>query len=169
MFQEALAIQKDNAGALLGMALVAADSYENRAVEFAEKALAADPKLVEARELLARLALEDNNPKKAIEEADKALAISPRAFDAMAIHGTVDWLDGKQDSPWFAKILAADPHYGQGYALAGHIAVLNRRYEEGIAVLPQGTAGSARSVERALAARRQPHAPGRGNRSARRA
>jgi tetratricopeptide (TPR) repeat protein len=41
--------------------------------------------------------------------------------------------DGKQDSPWFAKILAADPKYGQGYALAGHIAVLNRRYEEGIA------------------------------------
>src|SRR5579862_9053641 len=132
LFQEALAIQKDNAGALLGLALVAADSYENRAVELAEKALVSDPKLVEARELLARLALEDNNPQKAIEEADKALAISPRAFDAMAIHATVEWLDGKPDSPWFAKILAADAHYGQGYALAGHIAVLNRRYEEGI-------------------------------------
>ncbi len=133
LFQEALAIQKDHAGALLGLALVAADSYENRAVEFAEKALASDPKLVEARELLARLALEDSNPAKAIEEADKALAISPRAFDAMAIHGIVEWLDGKQDSPWFDKIVQADPHYGQGYALAGHIAVLNRRYEEGIA------------------------------------
>src|SRR5579862_1404668 len=132
LFQEALAIQKDNAGALLGLALVAADSYESRAVELAEKALASDPKLVEARELLARLALEDSDPKKAIEEADKALAISPRAFDAMAIHGTVDWLDGKNDSPWFDKILAADAHYGQGYALAGHISVLNRRYEEGI-------------------------------------
>jgi tetratricopeptide (TPR) repeat protein len=155
LFQEALAIQKDNAGALLGMALVAAENYENRAVEFAEKALASDPKLVEARELLARLALEDSNPAKAIEEADKALAISPRAFDAMAIHGIVDWLEdkqpdkpallngkpmdatsligGKQGSPWFGRILQADPHYGKGYALAGHIAVLNRRYEEGIA------------------------------------
>src|SRR5205814_10406272 len=76
LFQEALDIKKDHARALLGLALVAAEDYENKAVEFAQKALAADPKLIEAQELLARLALEDNNQQKAIEESDKALAMS---------------------------------------------------------------------------------------------
>ena len=54
LFQEVLAIKKDHAGALLGMALVAADGFEIKAAEFARSALAADPKLVEAQELLAR-------------------------------------------------------------------------------------------------------------------
>jgi predicted Zn-dependent protease len=40
LFLEALSIQKDHAGALLGLALVAADSYESHAVDFAKKALA---------------------------------------------------------------------------------------------------------------------------------
>lgn len=132
LFQEALAIKKDHAGALVGLAMVAADGFEAKAVEFAEQALAADPKLIEARELLARLALEDSNPQKAAEEADKALAISPRALDAMAIHATIDWLSDRSETPWIGRILAQDPKYGQAYELAGRLFVLNRRYEEGI-------------------------------------
>src|SRR5579864_3621233 len=57
LFQEALEIKKDHAGALLGLALVAADGFEGKAAELAHSALAADPKLLEAQELLARLAL----------------------------------------------------------------------------------------------------------------
>ena len=65
-------------GALLGLALIAADNYGGNAANLAQKALEADPKLVEAQELLARLALEDNNNAKATEEAHKALALDPR-------------------------------------------------------------------------------------------
>ena len=53
--------------AYLGLALVGADGFDGKAVEFADKALELDPKLVEAHELLANLALEDNNPDKAVE------------------------------------------------------------------------------------------------------
>ncbi len=132
LFREALELKKDHAGALLGLALIASEDFENQAVELARKALEADPKLLEAQELLARLALEDNDPKKAIEEADKALAISPDALDARAIRATIDWLEGKQETPWIAQILQKNPHYGRAYELAGHFFVLNRRYEEGI-------------------------------------
>jgi tetratricopeptide (TPR) repeat protein len=132
LFQEALEIKKDHAGALLGLALVAADGFEGKAAELAHEALKADPKLLEAQELLARLALEDNNPEKAVEEADKALALSPNALDAMAIRATIDWMDDKKDSPWMAKILAINPKYGEAYATAGYFFVLNRRYEERI-------------------------------------
>ena len=132
LFEEALQIKKDDAGALMGLALIAADGFESKAVELAERALVADPKLTEARELLARLALEDNDPVRAAEQADKALEISSGALDAMAVHASIDWLNDQSDTPWIGRILARNPHYGQAYALAGHFFILNRRYQEGI-------------------------------------
>lgn len=132
LFQEALEIKKDHAGALLGLALVAADSFEGKAVELAGQALEADPKLTEARVLLAKLALEDNDPKKATEETEKALEIDARALDAMAIRAAIDFLGDKTQSPWMDRILKENSQYGEAYALTGHFFVINRRYEEGI-------------------------------------
>ncbi len=132
LFQEALEIKKDHAGAMLGLALVAADMFEHKAAEMAQLALDADPKLLEAQELLARLALEDNNTAKAIEEADKAIAMSPNAVNAMAIRATIDLLADKKDTPWIGKALAAAPHSGEVYATVGYFFVIERRYEEGI-------------------------------------
>jgi tetratricopeptide (TPR) repeat protein len=141
-FQKALEIDKGNAQALLGMAIVAEDNYGAEATKYAEEAIAKDPKLYEAREVLARVALEDNNPAKAREEANKAVAISPEALDAMAILATADWLDDKPApapkgqiitaSPWMDKIFKVNPHYGEAYSIAGHFFVNNRMYEEGI-------------------------------------
>ncbi|HUE20376.1 MAG TPA: tetratricopeptide repeat protein [Bryobacteraceae bacterium] len=125
LFNEALEIQPKRADALLGMALVAADGFEAQATHFARQALEADSHLVDAQELLARLALEDNNPAKAAEEAHKALAMSANATEAKAILATIDWLNDKPDTPW-------DPHEGAAYETAARIFVLNRRYEEGI-------------------------------------
>ncbi len=53
LFEEAMEIRKDHPQALLGMALLASEGFEKKAVEFAQKALDADPKLVEAQALLA--------------------------------------------------------------------------------------------------------------------
>ena len=125
LFNEALEIKKDHAGALTGLALVAAENFDNRAAELAHKALEADPKALEAQELLARLALEDNNNSKAAEEAKKALAIDANSVGGKAILATIDWLADKKDTPW-------DPHDARGYAIAGRFLTLNRRYEEGI-------------------------------------
>ena len=125
LFQEALELKENHPGALLGLALVGAESFSASAAEFARKALAADPKLLEAQELLARLALEDNDTPKAIEEARKALVISADSVQAKAVLATIDWLADKADTPW-------DPHRAPGYETAGRLFVLNRRYEEGI-------------------------------------
>ena len=125
LFEEALKIDPNNAGAFLGLAQVAAEGFENQAIELAHKALAADPHLLEAQELLARLALEDNDTAKAAEEAHRALEMSPHAIQAKAILATIDWLSDKPDTPW-------DPHAAEAYETAGSIFVLNRRYEEGI-------------------------------------
>ena len=137
LFNEALEIDKDNAQAYLGLARVAAENYGGKAVDFAQKAAKLDPKLAEPHELLAFLALEDNDEERAAKEADQALAISNEALDAMAIRATIDWLDDKAETPrlenpWIDKILKVNPAYGEAYSTAGHFFVLNRRYTEGI-------------------------------------
>lgn len=150
LFNEALEIQKDYAPALLGLALVAAEGFEGKASDLAERALKIDPKLVEARELVARMALEDNNPEKASAEAKKALELSPEALEAMSILATVDWLNDKPATEWTDRISKINPVYGELYETAGHFFVINRRYEEGIkayrkALELEPTLSSARS------------------------
>jgi tetratricopeptide (TPR) repeat protein len=134
LFREALELKGDHAGALLGMALVASQGFESNATDFARKALEADPRLAEARVLLATMALEDNNPAQAAEEAGKALEIDSDALDALSIKATIDLLDDKPDSVHLARILKLNPAFGEVYAMAGRFFVLNRRYEEGIAL-----------------------------------
>jgi tetratricopeptide (TPR) repeat protein len=125
LFHEVLAVKKDEAGALLGEALIAAENFEAAAEKLAKQALASNPKLTEAQELLARLALEDNDNAKAEEEAKKALAIDPNSVQGKAILATLDWLADKKDTPW-------DPHAARGYETAGHFFMINRRYDESI-------------------------------------
>ena len=132
LFSEALTLDDKNVPALIGLAQLAAEGYSSRAVEFAKHALELDPKAYQAEEVLARVALEDNNEAKALEEAKKAVDMSPEALDAMAILFTIDRLNDKKDSPWLNKILKVNPHYGEAYDIAGHFFVINRRYEEGI-------------------------------------
>ncbi|HSW48524.1 MAG TPA: tetratricopeptide repeat protein, partial [Bryobacteraceae bacterium] len=138
LFREALELKGDHAGALMGMALAASQGFESSAAELARKALEADPKLVEARVLLATMALEDNNPAQAVEEADKALAIDRDSLEALSVKATVDLLDDKPESAHLAGILKLNPAYGEVYAMAGRFFVLNRRYEEGIELYRKG-------------------------------
>jgi cellulose synthase operon protein C len=133
LFQEALELDPREAGAHLGLAMVAAGGFESKAVEKAEMALQMDPGLVEAHEFLARLALEESDFTRARRRADDALKRSPEALQAMAIHATADWLEDKPGDVWMQKIASISPVYGEGYATAGYFFVLNRRYEEGIA------------------------------------
>ena len=135
LFGEAIEIEEDFPPALLGLAIVASDSFEAKAVELAKKALEKDPKLTEAQELLAKLALEDGDEKKAIEEADKALKLSPEALDAMAVRASIDLLHDRNDSEWLGRIYKINPLYGEANAIAGHFFFINRRYEEEIVQL----------------------------------
>ncbi len=140
-FQAALQLNDKDAEAMLGLARVAEANFGD-AAKLADKAIEANPKLYEARELLARVALEDNNDAEAVEQANKALEISPEALDAMSILATVDWMNDKPtapppgqintSSPWIDKILKVNPHYGKAYETAGYFFQLNRRYPEGV-------------------------------------
>ena len=110
LFQEALERDPKNAQAFLGFALVSADGFDNKAVAEAKKALEFDPKLVEAHELLANLALEDSDTKAAAAEADEALKISPEALDAMAIHAAIEISGGPFSGRLARESAAGESH-----------------------------------------------------------
>jgi tetratricopeptide (TPR) repeat protein len=133
LFSEALERDPKNAQAFYGLALVSADGFDSKAVEYASKAIALDPKFYEAHELMASLLLEDSDDAKAFAEADSALKISPEALDAMAIHAAIEALSDRSPDAWLEKIRQINPVYAEGYALIGNQLVLNRRYEDGIA------------------------------------
>ena len=133
LFGEALQRDPTNAQAYYGLALVSADGFDNKAIEYTSKAIELDPKLYEAHELMANLLLEDSDDAKAFDEADAALKISPEALDAMAIHAAIEVLADRSPDAWLDKIRQINPAYGEGYALVAHHLVLNRRYVDGIA------------------------------------
>jgi cellulose synthase operon protein C len=137
LFKEALARDPQDAQAYLGLALVSADGFDNAAIQWGAKALELDPKLVEAHELMANLALEDSDTTQAVRQADEAIQLSADALDAMAVHAAVEVLADRSPDTWFDRIHQVNPSYGEGYSLVAHHLVLNRRYEEGVAYYRQ--------------------------------
>jgi tetratricopeptide (TPR) repeat protein len=133
LFNEAIQRDARSADAYLGLALVSAGGFDSKAKEYLAKALQLDPRLVEAHELSANLALEDSDPAQAVTEADAALQLSGDALDAMAIRAAVELLADRSPDAWVQKILQINPTYGQGYELMAFHLVINRRYDEGVA------------------------------------
>jgi cellulose synthase operon protein C len=132
LFKEALQRDPKNAQAYLGLAIVSADGFDGKAPEYAGQALELDPKLVEAHELAANLALEDADTQHAVAQADEALALSPDALNAMAIHSAVELLADRSPDLWLEKIRKVNPTYGEGYALVAHHLELNYRFDDAI-------------------------------------
>ncbi len=135
LFNEALAQEPGNARAYLGLAMLSADGFDEKATEYVAKAIELDPKLVEAHELSANLLLEDKKSDEAVKEANAAIALSPNALDAMATLAAAALLvDKNADAEvWLAKIKAVNPGYGEGYAIVARHLVLNYRYPEAVA------------------------------------
>jgi len=144
-FNDALKQNPENAQAYVGLARLSADGFDEKASEYVAKAIALDPKLVEAHELAANVLLEDAKTDEAVKEAQTAIALSPYdggagsggtdALDAMAVLAAADLLTDKNADAdgWLKKMAAVNPGYGDGYAIVAENLVLNRRYPEGIA------------------------------------
>src|SRR6202020_753561 len=104
LFKEALKRDPKNAQAYLGLAIVSADGFDGKATDYASRALVLDPKLVEAHEFAANLALENADTEHAVAEADEALRLSPDALNAMAVHAAIELLAARSPDMWLDKI-----------------------------------------------------------------
>jgi cellulose synthase operon protein C len=136
LYREALAKDPNSAEAYLGLATLAADTFDGHATEYASKALALDPKLAAAHELLADVALINDDRDTALAEADKAIAIQQDSLDAMAIHAALEILADRSPDQWFTRIQAATSGAGPGvaeaYARVGRQLELHYRYEDAV-------------------------------------
>lgn len=132
LLREALSKDPSNAQAYLGLATVSAAGFDGKAVEYAAKAIALDPKLAEAHELMAELALENDDRDAAVAEADKAIALKNDVLDAMALHAAVELIADRSPDAWFAKIAGINTNYGEGYALVAHQLEMHYRYEDAV-------------------------------------
>ena len=134
LFNEALQRDPKDAQAMLGLARVSADGFDDQAVSWANKALAVAPQLAAAHTLLADLALEDNQPDLAVKEADTALVLDPQALDALALHAVIEMLADRSPDEWWARLHTINPVYGAGFAIAARHLIFNRRYQDGVAL-----------------------------------
>jgi tetratricopeptide (TPR) repeat protein len=132
LFREALQKDNKNAAAYVGLATVYAESFNGKAAVDAKTATELDPKLAEAHELLADLALANDDREAASFEADKAIAIEGDALDAMATHAALELIANRSPDAWFAKIQAINPKYGEGYAHVAHQLELHYRYQDAV-------------------------------------
>jgi Flp pilus assembly protein TadD, contains TPR repeats len=136
LFRETLAKAPNNATAYFGLATISADTFDGHAPDYASKALALDPTLAGAHELLADLALINDDRSTALAEADKALAIDRDALDAMAIHAANEILADRSPDAWFTRIQSATTGSGPGvaeaYARIGRQLELHYRYEDAV-------------------------------------
>ena len=161
LFHEALEKDPSNAEAYLGLALVSAESFDGKAAAYVLKAIALDPKLAEAHELLADLALANDDRDVAAVEADKAIALETDALDAMAIHAALELIANRSPDAWFAKIRAINPNYGEGYALVAHQLELHYRYEDAVTYYRKAIEADPASVVGALGSGHRAHAAGK--------
>ncbi len=132
LFREALDKDPSNARAYLGLAIVSADGFDGKAAEYLAKASALDPKLAAAHELMADLALANDDRDTAAAEANKALALETDALDAMAIHAAIELVRDRSPDVWFTKIRAVNPRDGEVYARVARQLELHYRYEDAV-------------------------------------
>jgi cellulose synthase operon protein C len=132
LFREALAKEPSNAEAYVGLTMVSVDRFDGKAAEYLRNAMALDPQLAEAHELLADVALANDDRNLAAAEADKAIALENDALDAMAIHAALELIADRSPDAWFAKLQAINPHYGEAYARVAHHLELHYRYEDAV-------------------------------------
>ncbi len=132
LFREALAKDPSNVDAYVGLAIVSSDSFDGRASFYLGKALSLDPQRAETHELLANVALENDDRELAAAEADKAIALENDALDAMAVHAAVELINERSPDVWINKITAINPHYGEAYARIAHHLELHYRQQDAV-------------------------------------
>ena len=132
LFHEALEKDPSNAEAYVDLARVSLDGFDGHAVEHLNKSIELNPKLAEAHELMAELALENDDRSAAAEEADKAIAIDADSLDALETRAAIELLADHPAEVWFNKIAAINSHYGEGYARIAHQLELHYRFEDAV-------------------------------------
>jgi tetratricopeptide (TPR) repeat protein len=154
-YEAVLKINPNHPLALLGMArLQLIGKYDVRgATQYADRALAQNPHLVEAMDVKAGLFLDNEEYGPAEALLHQALAINPNHLEAQTLLAASRYL--QDDRAGFeairASVLKIHPHYGDFFAGVSEYVVKQHRYQDAID-LNQQAISLAPDNERALVA-----------------
>ena len=121
LFKEALQTRSEERAGLSGAGDRERGRLRQQSHRLGRQGAGADPKLVEAHELLANFLWKIPTPTKPSKQADEALKISPEALDAMAIHAAVELLADRSPDEWLAKVKRSIPPTAKGTPRLGTI------------------------------------------------
>lgn len=147
-YDDVLAANAAHPAALLGMARVQEFEGRGEAMLLVRKSLDANPALVSAHTMLARLHLEAEAYDSARAATDRALAIDSTAMDAWALRAAVSFFTG-DSLTYRASRSAADalhPRPADFFAILAESAVRHRRYADGVRYASQAVALDSTSV-----------------------
>ncbi len=134
VFRDCLKINENYPDALVGIAL--AKKYEsNYEVEaYARAALKINPNFIPALNLLAELALDEENLGAAMGEIDKSLSVNPSDLSSLSLKAVCQYFHS--DSGSFAqtekRILELNPSYGNFYHILAENLASRRKYQAAV-------------------------------------
>ena len=133
-FEAVLRRAPENARALLGLSRIASAAGDPQAGTLLRRSIAADPKLVDAQLVLARVHLESEAYDSASTVARRALATDSTSLPALAVLGASAWLTG--DSAAYRQASAEahrlNPRPADFFAELAEAAARQRRYADGV-------------------------------------
>lgn len=147
-YEEVLAMEPENARALLGMARVLAFENNAGAVGAARKAVEANPTLVPGLLFLARTYLEAESYDSAAVVAGTSLAVDSTALAAWGVMGAVAWLGGDSTGWRRARTQAARVHPAPAdfYSELAEAAARHRRYAAAVGMAQEAVKLDSLSV-----------------------
>lgn len=133
-FREALRLNPQCARAHLGLARSVRLERGGEAWAHVQRALAVNPRLVEAHDLAAALLLEVGEIEAAERHLEEALSVNPHSLSTRAYRAVAFYLRDRtaELEEEIRRVQSVNPRYGEVYATLADFAVLNRRYPEAV-------------------------------------
>ncbi len=138
-FGEALRVDENHVGALVGAAQVNAGLNPPAARAALERALKVNPNSVPAHLLQAELELDDRERDSARASIKKALSINPSSLEARSLDAAIARLEDKtaEFDRLVQDVLKINPNFGEVYRVAGDHLARNYRFDEAVTLVRQ--------------------------------
>jgi tetratricopeptide (TPR) repeat protein len=134
LFTEALERNQNDIGVQLAIASMGVQRFDGEAGEELQKLVAANPELIEAHLLAARLAIERGRYDEAQTQLQRAqqLATSQKLppLEPLALQAAIEVMRGRDPAAPIREALAYNPRYGAMFELLGHFEIMRRLYKE---------------------------------------
>jgi tetratricopeptide (TPR) repeat protein len=147
-FGEALRVDENHVGALVGAAQVNSGMNPPAARAALERALKVNPNSVPAHLLQAELELDDRDRDSARASIKKALSINPSSLEARSLEAAMARLEDQtgEFERLVQDVLKINPTFGEVYRVAGDHLARNYRFDEAVTLARRAVALDAENT-----------------------